>query len=102
MHRTDWNRWEAHRSNSRRQCGATTRNTVGSCASCKYKSTEHAPGQSGSIVIVTVRTWQLNRLNYAEFARISEEEYWPLFDKHGGRALGIWGVRVGAAERLMV
>jgi hypothetical protein len=53
-------------------------------------------------VIVTVRTWQLNRLDYAEFARISEEEYWPLFDKHGCRALGIWGVRVGAAERLMV
>jgi NIPSNAP len=53
-------------------------------------------------VIVTVRTWQLNRLDYAEFVRISEEEYWPLFDKHGCRALGIWGVRVGAAERLMV
>jgi len=53
-------------------------------------------------VIVTVRTWQLNRLDYAEFARISEEDYWPLFDKHGCRALGIWGVRVGAAERLMV
>lgn len=53
-------------------------------------------------MIVTVRTWQLNRLDYAEFARISEEEYWPLFDKHGCRALGIWGVRVGAAERLMV
>ena len=53
-------------------------------------------------MIVTVRTWQLNRLDYAEFARISEEDYWPLFDKHGCRALGIWGVRVGAAERLMV
>jgi hypothetical protein len=53
-------------------------------------------------MIVTVRTWQLNRLNYAEFARISEDNYWPLFDKHGCRALGIWGVRVGAAERLMV
>lgn len=53
-------------------------------------------------MIVTVRTWQLNRLDYTEFARISEEEYWPLFDKHGCRALGIWGVRVGAAERLMV
>ncbi len=53
-------------------------------------------------MIVTVRTWKLNRLDYAEFARISEEEYWPLFDKHGCRALGIWGVRVGAAERLMV
>jgi hypothetical protein len=53
-------------------------------------------------VIVTVRTWQLNRLNYAEFARISEDDYWPLFDKHGCRALGIWGVRVGAPERLMV
>ena len=53
-------------------------------------------------MIVTVRTWQLNRLNYAEFARISEDDYWPLFDRHGCRALGIWGVRVGAAERLMV
>ena len=53
-------------------------------------------------MMVTVRTWQLNRLDYAEFARISEHEYWPLFDKHGGYALGIWGVRVGAAERLMV
>jgi hypothetical protein len=53
-------------------------------------------------MIVTVRTWQLNRLNYAEFARISEDDYWPLFDKHGCRALGIWGVRVGAPERLMI
>jgi len=53
-------------------------------------------------MIVTVRTWRLNRLDYAEFARISEDEYWPLFDQHGCRALGIWGVRVGAAERLMV
>jgi hypothetical protein len=53
-------------------------------------------------VIVTVRTWKLNRLDYTEFVRISEEEYWPLFDEHGCRALGIWGVRVGAAERLMV
>jgi len=53
-------------------------------------------------MIVTVRTWQLNRLNYAEFARISEDDYWPLFDRHGCRALGIWGVRVGAPERLMI
>ena len=53
-------------------------------------------------MIVTVRTWQLNRLNYAEFARISEDDYWPLFDGHGCRALGIWGVRVGAPERLMI
>ena len=53
-------------------------------------------------MIVTVRTWQLNRLNYTEFARISEDDYWPLFDKHGCRALGIWGVRMGGAERLMV
>jgi hypothetical protein len=53
-------------------------------------------------MIVTVRTWRLNRLNYAEFARISEDDYWPLFDRHGCRALGIWGVRVGAPERLMI
>jgi len=49
-------------------------------------------------MIVTVRTWQLNRLNYAEFARISEDDYWPLFDKHGCRALGIWVCVWGGRE----
>jgi hypothetical protein len=53
-------------------------------------------------VIVTVRTWRIHRRDYAEFARLSEDEYWPLFEKHGGRALGIWAVRAGAPERLRI
>lgn len=53
-------------------------------------------------MIMTLRTWLVARQDYAEFARISEEEFWPVFDRLDGRALGMWAIRVGGQERLMI
>jgi len=53
-------------------------------------------------MIVTIRSWHLARDDYAEFARVSEEEFWPAFDTLDGRALGLWAVRVGGPERVVV
>jgi hypothetical protein len=53
-------------------------------------------------MLMTLRTWRVRRRDHAEFARISEENYWPEFDRLDGRALGMWVVRVGGPERLMI
>jgi len=53
-------------------------------------------------MLMTMRTWHVRRQDYGEFARISEEQYWPVFDQLDGRALGMWVVRVGGPERLMI
>jgi hypothetical protein len=53
-------------------------------------------------MLMTLRTWRVRRGDHAEFARISEEEYWPQFDQLDGRALGMWVVRVGGPERLLI
>lgn len=53
-------------------------------------------------MLMTMRTWHVRRQDYDEFARISEEKYWPVFDQLDGRALGMWVVRVGGPERLMI
>jgi hypothetical protein len=53
-------------------------------------------------MILTLRTWHVDRAHYDEFARISEEDYWPVFDGLAGRALGIWARRVGGPERLVL
>jgi hypothetical protein len=53
-------------------------------------------------MLMTLRTWHVDRRDYAEFARISEEKYWPVFDRLDGRALGMWVIRVGGPERLMI
>lgn len=53
-------------------------------------------------MLMTLRTWQVQRRDYAEFARMSEEKYWPVFDELDGRALGMWVIRVGGPERLMI
>src|SRR5690606_38607302 len=53
-------------------------------------------------MLITLRTWRVHRADHAEFARMSEEEYWPEFDRLDGRALGMWVVRVGGPERLMI
>lgn len=53
-------------------------------------------------MILTLRTWHVERAAYAEFTRISEDEYWPVFDGLQGRALGIWVRRVGGPERLVL
>jgi hypothetical protein len=53
-------------------------------------------------MLMTLRTWHVQRRDHAEFARMSEEKYWPAFDQLDGRALGMWAVRVGGPERLMI
>ena len=53
-------------------------------------------------MLMTLRTWRVRRADHAEFARISEDEYWPQFDRLDGRALGMWVVRVGGPERLTI
>lgn len=53
-------------------------------------------------MLMTMRTWHVHRRDYDEFARISEEHYWPTFDRLDGRALGMWVVRVGGPERLTI
>jgi len=53
-------------------------------------------------MLMTMRTWQVQRRDHEEFARLSEEKYWPVFDQLDGRALGMWVIRVGGPERLMI
>lgn len=53
-------------------------------------------------MLMTMRTWHVRRQDYGEFARISEDQYWPVFDRLDGRALGMWVIRVGGPERLMI
>lgn len=53
-------------------------------------------------MLMTLRTWHVQRRDHAEFARLSEEKYWPVFDQLDGRALGMWVIRVGGPERLMI
>lgn len=53
-------------------------------------------------MLMTLRTWRVQRHDHAEFARISEDQYWPEFDQLDGRALGMWAIRVGGPERLMI
>ncbi len=53
-------------------------------------------------MLMTMRTWHVQRRDHEEFARLSEERYWPVFDQMDGRALGMWVIRVGGPERLMI
>jgi hypothetical protein len=53
-------------------------------------------------MLMTLRTWHVERRDYAEFARISEEKYWPEFDQLDGRAIGMWVIRVGGPERVAI
>jgi hypothetical protein len=53
-------------------------------------------------MLMTMRTWHVARRDYEEFARTSEEKYWPVFDQLDGRALGMWVIRVGGPERLVI
>lgn len=53
-------------------------------------------------MLMTLRTWHVERQDYDEFARFSEEKFWPEFDQLDGRAIGMWVIRVGGPERLMI
>ncbi len=53
-------------------------------------------------MIVTMRTWQVAREHYAEFARLSEDDFWPEFERLDGRPLALWVSRVGMQERVVL
>jgi hypothetical protein len=56
----------------------------------------------GGSMIYTIRTFEVERKNYREFVRLSEEEIWPGFEGMDGRALGLWIVTMGGAERILL
>jgi hypothetical protein len=53
-------------------------------------------------MILTMRTWQVAREHYAEFARLTEDEFWPEFERLDGRPLALWVARVGMQERVVL
>lgn len=53
-------------------------------------------------MLLTMRTWQVPREHYAEFARLSEDHFWPEFERLDGRPLALWVARVGMQERVML
>ena len=53
-------------------------------------------------MIYTIRTFEVERKNYREFVHISEEEIWPGLEEMDGRALGLWIVTMGGAERILL
>ncbi len=53
-------------------------------------------------MILTMRTWQVPRANYAEFACLTEDEFWPEFERLDGRPLALWVARVGMQERVVL
>ena len=53
-------------------------------------------------MIYTIRTLQVEPQNHDEFVRQSEEEIWPTLERQGTRALGLWIVVMGGAERILL
>ncbi len=53
-------------------------------------------------LIYTLRTFHVDRKDYAEFVRISEETIWPGIEKQGARALGLFVVVIGGPERILL
>jgi len=53
-------------------------------------------------MILTMRTWQVSREHYTEFARLSEDDFWPEFERLDGRPLALWVARVGMQERVVL
>ncbi len=53
-------------------------------------------------MIYTIRTFQVERQNYDAFVYQSEEEIWPALENKGGRALGLWIIVMGGAERILL
>lgn len=53
-------------------------------------------------MIYTIRTFQVERQNFGEFVRLSEEKIWPALESQGGRSLGLWVIAIGGAERIFL
>lgn len=52
-------------------------------------------------MIFTLRTFQVDRKDQAEFAHISEQRIWPDVEQHGARPIGLWSVVLGGPERIL-
>lgn len=52
-------------------------------------------------MIFTLRTYQVNPKDHAEFVRLSEEKEWPELKRRGARAMGLWNTVMGGADRLV-
>jgi hypothetical protein len=53
-------------------------------------------------MLYTMRTFSVQRADYREFIRISEEELWPAIGTLGARPLALWVVRAGTIERILL
>ncbi|MDE0024098.1 MAG: NIPSNAP family protein [Spirochaetaceae bacterium] len=53
-------------------------------------------------MIFTLRSFQVERKDHAEFADISEQRIWPDLEEKGARPIGLWTVVLGGAERILV
>lgn len=53
-------------------------------------------------MINTMRTFLVERANYRRFVELSEGAIWPALEQRDGRALGLWSVVMGGAERILL
>ena len=52
-------------------------------------------------MIFTLRSFQVERKDQAEFVNISEQRIWPDLEKKGARPIGLWSVVLGGPERIL-
>ncbi len=53
-------------------------------------------------MIYTLRTFLVDRANVRRFVELSEGSIWPALEQRDGRALGLWNVVMGGAERIVL
>ena len=53
-------------------------------------------------MIYTMRTFHVDRKDYAEFVKISQENIWPKIEKEGAKVIGLWVVVMGGPERILL
>jgi len=56
----------------------------------------------GGALIYTLRTFLVDRANVRRFVELSEGSIWPALEQRDGRALGLWNVVMGGAERIVL
>ena len=52
-------------------------------------------------MIFTLRSFQVERKDHAEFVEISERRIWPDLEKRGARPIGFWSVVLGGPEKIL-
>ncbi|HLZ70085.1 MAG TPA: NIPSNAP family protein [Dehalococcoidia bacterium] len=53
-------------------------------------------------MLYTMRTFLVDRANVTRFVELSETAIWPALEGRDGRALGLWQVVMGGAERIVL